>query len=43
MVIIGAGNLGKAIVNYSDFEKEDSLLREYLIIILRLRALRFVE
>ena len=40
MVIIGAGNLGKAIVIS---RREVLLLREYLIIILRLKELRFVE
>ena len=43
MVIIGAGNLGKAIVNYSDFEKRGFVIKEYLIIILRLKELKFVE
>ena len=35
MLIIGAGNLGKAIINYSDFEKDVSLKGEFIRMVLR--------
>lgn len=32
MIVVGAGNIGRAICNYSDFLREDLLLRAFLII-----------
>ena len=31
VIILGAGNLGQAIANYGAFEKEDLLLKEFLM------------